>query len=293
MIHSGILEYRKSQYFWWALILVVLSVVIYLTQSEDDPPNGGTWQGYTIGTIGAILVFWLSLLGIRKRKYRSRLGTVAGWTSAHVYLGAAVTIIATLHSASQLGWNIHTLSYVLMLTVVFSGFVGLYYYLTLPQKSLRNRSGQSREIMFAELIELDEQGKSIASRCSSDIALAATSAIDRTAIGGGVRAQLLRSDKSKMKIFANDTQNLVENRDQARVLRIVANQIPDAARQSEVEPLRELLSVLSRRQAVIRRIVRDIQLQGMLRIWLYFHIPLTVALLIALIMHIIATFLYW
>lgn len=293
MIHTGILEYKKSRYFWWSLILVIVCVVIYLTQSADDPPNGGTWQGYTTGTIGALLILWLSLLGIRKRSYKSRSGTVAGWTSAHVYLGSAVIIIATLHSANQLGWNIHTLSYVLLLGVVLSGFVGLYYYLTLPQVSLKNRNGQSRDTLFAELFELDEQGKEIATRCSSDISLIANSAIARTGIGGGVIAQLLRSDNSKVKIEQNSKQVLVENRDQARVLEIVANRIPDAARKSEVGPLRELLSVMSRRQAVIRRIVRDIQLQGMLRIWLYFHIPLTIALLIALLMHIIATFLYW
>ncbi len=293
MIHTGILEYKKSRYFWWSLVLIIVCVMIYLTQSADDPPNGGTWQGYTTGTIGAVLIVWLSLLGIRKRNYRSRSGTVAGWTSAHVYLGASVVIIATLHSANQLGWNIHTLSYVLLLGVVLSGFVGLYYYLTLPQIALKNRNGQTRDSLFAELFELDEQGKEIATRCSSDISLMANSAIARTSIGGGVLAQLLRSDNSKVKIEQDNNQLLVENRDQARVLQIIANRIPDAARQSEVGPLRELLSVLSRRQAVIRRIVRDIQLQGMLRIWLYIHIPLTVALLIALTMHIIVTFLYW
>ena len=293
MIHTGILEYKKSRYFWWSLILVVVCVAIYMTQSANTPPNGGTWQGYTTGTIGALLIVWLAMLGIRKRSYTSTIGTVAGWTSAHVYLGGAVIIVATLHSANQLGWNIHTLAYVLLLVVVLSGFVGLYYYIRLPQLSLKNRGGQSRDALFAELFKLDEQGKEIANRCSSDISLAATSAIARTGIGGGVLAQLRRSDNSKMKIVQNNQKVLVENRDQARVLEIIANQIPDATRQSEVGPLRELLSILSRRQAVIRRIVRDIQLQGMMRIWLYVHIPFTIALLVALSMHIIVTFLYW
>lgn len=293
MIHTGILEYKKSRYFWWSLILVVVCFGIYLTQSADTPPNGGTWQGYTTGTIGALLILWLSMLGIRKRSYTSTLGTVAGWTSAHVYLGGAVIIVATLHSANQLGWNVHTLAYALLLGVVLSGFVGLYYYLRLPQIALKNRGGQSRDALFAELFELDEEGKEVANRCSSEISLAANSAITRTGIGGGVLSQLRRSDNSKMKMVQNNKEVLVENRDQARVLTIIANQIPDATRQSEVGPLRELLSIMSRRQAVIRRIVRDIQLQGMMKIWLYIHIPLTVALLVALSMHIIVTFLYW
>ena len=34
-----------------------------------EPPNGGTWLGYTLGTIGALLIVWLMLFGIRKRRY--------------------------------------------------------------------------------------------------------------------------------------------------------------------------------------------------------------------------------
>ena len=96
-----------------------------------------------------------------------------------------------------------------------------------------------------------------------------------------------------MSISANGKPTIVENKDQARVLAMIAARIPDAQRQSEVEPLRNLMSIMGRRQAIIRRIVRDIQFQGLLKVWLYLHIPLTVALLVSLIAHIISTFLYW
>jgi hypothetical protein len=33
--------------------------------------------------------------------------------------------------------------------------------------------------------------------------------------------------------------------------------------------------------------------QGWLRLWLYVHVPLTLALLAALIAHILTTFMYW
>jgi hypothetical protein len=29
--------------------------------------NGGSWYGYTLGTIGALLILWLTMLGMRKR----------------------------------------------------------------------------------------------------------------------------------------------------------------------------------------------------------------------------------
>ena len=60
------------------------------------------------------------------------MGSVQGWTSAHVYLGTALLIIATLHAGFQVGWNLHTLAYVLMIVVIASGFFGLYSYLNIP-----------------------------------------------------------------------------------------------------------------------------------------------------------------
>ncbi|MFK7996821.1 MAG: hypothetical protein AB8B87_21975 [Granulosicoccus sp.] len=294
MIHTGILEYRGARYLWISIALIAICTGIYLSQTGgEQPANGGTWQGYTTGTLGALLILWLSMIGIRKRRYKSRVGSVAGWTSAHVYLGASVIIVATLHSAGQLGWNIHTLAYVLMCAVVISGFFGIYYYLSIPGKSLQNRGGQSREVLFEELHELDSEGRAAARLCGGEIAAGASSAIERTSIGGGLVAQLFRSDGSQMSIVEAGKPKIVENKDQGRILAMIAGRIPDAKRQSEVEPLSNLMSIMGRRQAVIRRIVRDIQLQGLLKVWLYLHIPLTVALLVSLIAHIVSTFLYW
>jgi hypothetical protein len=44
---------------------------------------------------------------------------------------------------------------------------------------------------------------------------------------------------------------------------------------------------------VLRRIRRDIQLQGWLKAWLYVHVPLTFATIVALLVHILTSFLYW
>jgi len=293
MIHEGILEYRKSRYFWFTVLLITVSIALYLTQVGIQPPNGGTWQGYILGSIGAVLIIWLSLLGVRKRSYHSSMGSVAAWTSLHIYLGTALLIVATLHSAGHFGWNIHSLTYVIMCVVIFSGFLGLYYYISFPQKVLENRDGRSRDELFEELQELNEAGAQLANRCSAEVSEAANSAISRTRIGGGVVAQLRRSDRSNMTIQKNGSAQVVENHDQRRVLALISRQIPNAVRSTEVEPLHELMSVMGRRQAVIRRIVRDIQLQGLMQIWLFIHIPLSIILIISLFTHILSTFLYW
>ncbi len=152
---ENIFKYRGSRYLWWSLALVAISVGLYASHSASNPPSGSSWQGYTLGTVGALLIVWLAWLGIRKRRYASTVGTVQGWTSAHIYLGTAVLIIASLHSALEFGWNVHTVAYILMCLVIFSGFYGLHVYINYPHSLSDNRSGGSRQSLFAELYELN------------------------------------------------------------------------------------------------------------------------------------------
>jgi len=294
VIHTDILSYGGARYLKWALVLISLSLLVYVNQFNGvQPPNGGTWQGYTTGTVGALLILWLSILGIRKRQYRSNVGSVAGWTSAHVYLGTAVLVVATFHSSAQIGWNIHSLAYVLLCVVVFSGFFGIYLYLSLPRKSLAARNGRSREQLFDELHTLNDEAKSLAQNCSTEISVSVDSAVNGTKIGGNSLTQIRGSDKSVMQIEIDGRSKQVSNKDQKQILSLIAERLPSALKETEVKPLRELLSVMSRRQVLVRRINTDIRLQASMRFWLFVHVPFTVALIVSLVIHIIVTFLYW
>jgi hypothetical protein len=297
VIHESFLRYRSARYLWWSLAAGLGGVILYLTQDDAQPRNGGTWQGYVLGTVGALLIVWLALLGVRKRRYRSSLGSVQGWTSAHVYLGTMLVLIATLHCAGQFGWNIHTLAYALMCGVIASGLFGAYVYLAYPRRLSDVRLGGSRDSLFAELFELDKRGRELARQCDADVQSAVLSSIARTALGGGVAAQLFGRDVSQ---YVPGTANVsvavskpLPNRDQQAVINVVADRVPRANRRTEVANLQALLSVLSRRQAVLRRLRRDVRLQGWLCVWLYVHVPLTAGLLAALTAHIVSTFVYW
>jgi hypothetical protein len=295
MIHEGILRFRGSRYLWWGVGLTVGSALLYSTQRGNHPPNGGTWQGYTLGTIGALLIVWLTLLGVRKRSYASSLGSVQGWTSAHVFLGLALLAVATLHSAVRFGWNVHTLAYVLMCAVIGSGIFGVYTYLSSPRQLAANSAGRPRSVLFAELFELDRKGRDLAAACDPAVGVAVKSSIERTTIGGGVYMQLFSVDRSWfMRANAEGTgSTLVRNIDQQAVVDYVADRVSRTAKRGEPATLQALIAVLCRRQAVLRRIRRDIGLQAWLRLWLYVHVPLTFALLAALIAHILTTFMYW
>jgi hypothetical protein len=287
---ADLLRYGRYRYLWWALASIVGAWALYASHTGSEPPNGGTWQGYVLGTWGAGLMIWLALLGYRKRQYRSPLGTTQGWTSAHVYLGLAVWLIATLHSGFQLGANVHTLAYALLTVVVLSGLVGLHAYLNYPRRLADNRGGRSRGDLFAELHRLNTEGIDLARRCAAEVQAAVRSSIERTRLGGNVLDQLSGRDASTFETLDGQAS---ANTDQAAIIDLVAERITRADRRSEVTRLQDLLAVLCRRQAVLRRLREDIRLQGWLNAWLYVHVPLTFAALAALVAHIVSTFIYW
>lgn len=294
-MHQNLLQFRGGRYLWVAVGLLVFSLVIYWTQGEDLPPNGGSWQGYTLGGISAGLIIWLSLLGIRKRSYRSSLGTVEGWASAHVYLGTGLLIIATLHCAFQFGMNVHTLLYVLMAAVIVSGFFGLYVYLTYPRRLARVRSGRRRKEWLMELNGVDARVRELAQKCEARTRAVVESALDRTSLGGGVIAQLRGTDHSLVldPRKAATAPKVVSNRDQETVIDHLSSAVPRAGKRDEALVLQELLTVFGRRRTVLARLRRDIRLQAWLQVWLYLHIPLTVGVLAALVVHVTVVFLYW
>lgn len=294
-MHQSLLKYKKTRYFFVSLFVLLICIAIYATQDASQPPNGGSWQGYVLGTLAAVIIIWLTALGARKRNYSSGLGSMQGWVSAHVYLGSSLFIIATLHCAMQFGYNVHTLAYVLMSLVIGSGFVGVYVYMRYPGLSARNRANSSRDLLFAECSRLNQKLRQLSKRCDSGAQSVVESAIDRTAIGGSVIAQLLAIDNSQ--VLKAEGQSMVAapvgNKDQLTVVDFIAQRIPRSSKQDESANLQELLTMLCRRQLLLRKIRKDIQLQSWMQIWLYLHVPLTIALLFALTAHIISVFFYW
>jgi hypothetical protein len=113
-MRESILVYRDHLYLKVSLILTLAAVVAYVWHQPFQAPNGGTWLGYTLGTAAGGIMVWLAWFGIRKRRYGVGKLRLEDWLSAHVYLGLALGIIATLHAGFQVGWNVHSVLYVLM-----------------------------------------------------------------------------------------------------------------------------------------------------------------------------------
>ena len=65
-MHESLLAWKNYRYLKWFVVLFVISVAVFVSQfSNAAPVSGGTWQGYMLGTVGALLIVLLAFLGIR------------------------------------------------------------------------------------------------------------------------------------------------------------------------------------------------------------------------------------
>jgi len=283
--HQSILEFKHGRYFKVALLLCVAAIGVYCWHEPPAAylkPYGGTWLGYTLGTIGAVLILWLMLLGVRKRSYQSNLGSVQGWTSAHVYLGASLIVVASLHCAFEFGWNIHTLAYVLMMLVIASGFFGIYAYLRYPEHMTANLAGETLETMLLKVADLESKCKRIALELPDEVnALvmnASRRAAEKSALQGSFRRQLAGVDPKHPMRVARD--NLLKS----STLKLSA---------AQTKAQEQLVGEMSRIVTLTDRVRRDLKFRALMQVWLYFHVPLSFALLAALTAHIISVFYFW
>jgi hypothetical protein len=302
-MHDSFLTHARKRWLWVATILLTGSLTAYVWHDPIGRPNGGTWLGYTLGTIGALLILWLMLFGIRKRTYNNRVGSLRGWLSAHVYLGTGLILIALLHCGFQFGWNVHTLALVLMLIVIFSGFFGVFAYLRYPALMTRNRESATRAAMLDEIAEIDQNALALADGIDRRIHAIVLRSIENTFLGGGVWALLNARDSSDLAL--KQAREMLEKRErdgstgqemrtsEMPTMFAMVDFLAGKANDTQSEALRKLIDLLSRKKALASKVARDIQLMSLMEIWLYIHVPLSFALLAALTAHIIVVFFYW
>lgn len=277
MRHRSLLAYANYRYLKIAAAVVAAVIAAY---ALDHPPTGrygGTWLGYVLGTFGAVLIGWLAWFGARKRQYRSTAGTLQGWLSAHVYLGATLIVIATLHAAFQVGWNVHTLAYVLMLAVILSGFYGVWAYIRYPAKITDVLGDDTQESLLLKIADLDRQMRSLALALPDAVNRFVLAAAQGTRIGGAWRQQLAGRDPGCPTAAA-----------------VVGLQtIGKTLRGNDARTNQQLYALMVRKQELVGRARQAVAVKARLDVWLYVHVPLTVALLAALVAHIISVFFYW
>ena len=292
-MHESILAFRRRRYLWVSLAVVAAAIAAYWLHEPQQAPNGGTWLGYTLGTLGAALILWLAWFGVRKRRYASTLGTVQGWLSAHVYLGLALVVIVLLHSGFQFGWNVHTLAFVLMVAVVASGLFGVWVYARYPTRMSDNRDGAPRPELIAQLEDIDRRSLRVASNLGADFHEVVASSVQRTQLGATLTERLRGRDSSQLLLRSGGETRTISNAGQEAALDWLAEQQSQARDAETIAAIGELSALIRNKRRLLKTLGEDLKLQAILDVWLYAHVPLSIGLIAALAVHVVIVFLYW
>ena len=279
--HEGFLRHKDFRWLKIATGLGIVALLGYAMTDEKPHPSGGSATGYTLGTVGALLILWLTMLGVRKRAMTRGRWSLKGWTSAHVYLGLSLTVIATLHTGLQFGWNVHTLAYALMIAVILSGIYGTIAYALLPSRLGDSHAAMTRSQMVDAIVKLDRQLQSAAQPLAHGDATIVRRALAEDPFQSGLVRRLWghhRRSRTARALVA---------------LRRRLDAMPDADADTDASAIEAVVQLLERKCAALARIRRHLRIRALLEIWLYVHVPLAFALIAALTAHVISVFFYW
>ena len=275
--HESFLAYARFRFLKIAIAVSAAAILLYVVVKPYGARYGGSWAGWTLGITGALMILWLTWFGYRKRAYRTSEVKLAAWLSAHVYLGLALLVVATLHTGFDFGWDIHTLAYVLMVAVIASGVFGVFCYAIYPRRMTENRRGLDLRQMLLRIAGLDEDLRREALALPDAPAALVLRAVETTAVGGSLWRQLSARYPDCATAAALDGLGRTD---------------PDALAE-HAAALRQVRILLEEKALLLARARRDIRYKAIMEAWLYIHVPLTFALLAALLAHIVAVLWLW
>jgi hypothetical protein len=272
-MQGTLLTYGKKRYLWGSVIGAVALLVSYSYYARTTIPSGSTVWGLVYGWIGLIAILVLMFLGIRKRWYFSRLGTLQGWTSAHVYVGLLTLLIIPMHAGFQFGWDVHTLAYILLVVVVLSGIVGLLVYLTVPVILTTHESGMLPDMLEAEINQIFREMKQLA---------AATPGIFQHLYQEEARRSRERTSQGWRILFTRVDPDAIL----AQRTRDLHHQLAGMTA-TDQEGFSKFAGLILRKTELEAYLVGQMRLKNGLQAWLYVHVPASIAMVAAVGIHLL------
>lgn len=270
--HETFISYRRFRWLWITIAALFVAIAIYVVDSPPGGRNGGTVVGYTYGVLAAIAIVWLMAYGLRKRSYSSHLGTVEGWLAAHVWIGIGLLLFVPLHSGFSFGINVHNLAYWAMAVTIVSGIWGAANYATLSAKITAHRGG-TKDVAIVEQIHT------------------LTRDIEKLCVGKGEKflAILNTFDFSLnpgfWSLFRLAPIPIVDH--------VVAGSMVAELAEADRDDAVTLLGLLDRKSDLSRALLEQTRIKALLKVWLFVHVPASVVLCVALVIHIASVFFFW
>lgn len=133
-------NWKRHHRSWFAFVaLATLGATLWYASAslmKSRWLGGGSLPGFSFGVIGGLICLFEFLIWPRKKLRSWRLGRVQTWMKAHIWLGLLSLPILVLHSGFRLGGSLSTILMILFVVVIASGVWGLVLQNILPKAML-------------------------------------------------------------------------------------------------------------------------------------------------------------
>jgi len=268
----------RSGVLWRRIFIVLLAVVVavFVWNYKREFPHGGSRIGLIYGTAGFALILLLAFYGVRKRWYRSRLGTMEQWLQSHIYLGLLVLVLLVLHTGGRFNDAIAVTTLILTAVVVLSGIAGAIFFVTVPRLLTEVESNLTVDEISQQLNQLARNMARIASGRSAPFIRIYDGLMAESMPGwlAGWRLLFARMRRGNQQTAA----------DWSKLLALVGK--------DEQEQLRQMLVFSRQRKELLLRLMYQQRYKNILEFWLYIHVPVTIAVIVFGALHVAAVFYY-
>ncbi len=279
-------------------------------------PSGSSVPGLTLGVAGGLICLFEFLLWPRKHKRAWRVGRVQVWMRAHVWLGLLAVPLLILHSGFRWGGTLSTVLMVLFLVVIASGVWGLVVQQFLPTRMLEGvpaetiygqidhvvgQLGREADRLVLATCGPEEGGSAATEEEREDLAEVGTAHLVVGAVrtAGRVQGKVIETrsatvfvpESGYLRTFYRETvRPYLEGKAPAgaalRVAARAANVFHDARTRlpAAAHPAVNALEGMCDQR---RQLDEQARLHFWLHNWLWVHLPLSVALIVLMFVHVV------
>lgn len=258
-------------------VLALLSLLLYAVVGRPMQPWPGSLPGLIFGTAAAVLFLASALYGVRRRimglASRWRLGRTRSWLYLHLYGGLFFLLLVSLHSAFR--WPSGLASWVLWILswwTVLTGLGGLALQRWIP-RVLASLSVEINAARIPQMVtEIQQRAEALVAACGDPVRKLAARRITPG----------LAAPRRSWSFFIDPSGGSSKfPMEELAYLR-------DLSRGEEEERLGQLQELL----AVKHELDVHFTLQRALRLWLVVHLPASLLLLAAIVIHILSVLYY-
>ena len=304
---------------WIAFLLVATAAmsVWYFASSRGVPvwPGGGSPPGFTFGIAGGLLILFEFALWGRKKVRSWRIGRVQDWMVAHIWLGLLTVPLLIYHSGFRWGGSLSTVLMVLFLVVIASGVWGLWLQQILPTRMLNQVPAETIHSQIERMVRfmVDDASRLVSATCGAlpgeetdeeeQQEIASGAPVSHITVGavqtlGNVQGKVLvtRVPKAAVpdseplrELFRSSIAPYLLQGKKSRSPLALPNKAESIFREirNKLNPgTHEAIGILENLCDQRRQLDRQDRMHRLLHNWLSVHLPLSVALVILMFVHI-------